>query len=97
MPDSPAPRMGDVVHDEERPWCWRNCREITIGADIHLLPWQWHIRSEVRSSCCELFAALQLGPLSLTLYCDIGNISDETWRARFGLSETEAWERSGNV
>lgn len=83
------------MSDEARPWRWRNCREIEIGVVFFVLPWQWRIRRESDSDHTQRRFAMQFGPIGLTILADIGNISDETWRAHFGLSESEAWERSG--
>lgn len=91
------------MDDEEapRPWRWRNCRAVRIGISISPLPWTWSFGVW---TLCEGGAhvggaygkhwGIGLGPIGLSLQVDHGNISTGDWRARFGLSEEEAWDRS---
>ena len=86
--------------EERRPWRWRNCRSLIVGIAFAPFPWDWHFG--VNSVCDGSDAGgcygkewwLLLGPVAFNLHADHGNISTGDWRARFGLSETEAWERS---
>jgi hypothetical protein len=80
-------------------WTWRNCREITLTVHIALFPWQWFIRAEKwdDNSSREFKAWLQFGPIVLSIDADIGNVSSGDWRARFGLSENEAFRRANHI
>lgn len=84
-----------MTDDECRGWSWRSCRAIRVALWLEILPWQWRIGSEtVSDTYTEFRWGCQFGPLGLQIIADTGNSSDESWRARFGLSDEEAWERS---
>lgn len=80
--------------DDERPWRWRNLREATLVFYLLPLPWQWRWRWKRVSEWLGWSVELSIGPIVIRLECDIGNCSTGDWRARFGLSELEAWNRS---
>ncbi len=86
--------------DEPRPWRWRNLRSFTISAYFSPLPWDWHLAAkavdidEGSGGFTGRFYAIAVGPFIFHFEVDIGNCSVPGWRGRFGLSETEAWERS---
>lgn len=77
-------------------WAWRNCREITLSFHVIPFPWQWRVRAEKwdDNSSREFKAYCQFGPFSVGIEADIGNVSSGDWRARFGLSEHEAFRRA---
>lgn len=87
--------------DEEapRPWRWRNCRDLTVSAIFAPFPWDWHFGTWTRCDG-DVGGAygktwnLMLGPVRFAVQAGIGNCSTGDWRARFGLSEEEAWDRS---
>ena len=81
-------------------WTWRNCRSLEIGFSLLIFPWDWHIQAEKWdcNNTCEWKGWAQFGPIVISLDAHIGNVSSESrWRAWFGLSEDEAWERSCKV
>jgi hypothetical protein len=92
------------MSDDEapRPWRWRNCRSLFVGVGFTLLPWDWfRLRAwstcdggDHVGGCYGKQWGLVLGPISLSIGAGIGNNSTGDWRARFGLSEEEAWDRS---
>ena len=84
-----------IGDDEIRPWRWRNCRQLCVAVWFHVLPWQWRIGCQVvADTYTEFRAGVQFGPIGFQIDADTGNSSAEGWRARFGLSDDEAWERS---
>lgn len=90
-----------MTDDDEapRPWRWRNCRGLNASITFAPFPWNWHFGWHSRNDgdaggCYGKTWNLMLGPVWFTVMADIGNNSTGDWRARFGLSEEEAWERS---
>jgi hypothetical protein len=83
--------------EEERRWTWRNLRECDIGFHIVPMPWQWRMSADLTGGYVGAFGHVQFGPFVLTFEADVGNCSTGDWRAMFGLSEQEAWERSKPV
>jgi hypothetical protein len=77
-----------------RPWRWRNLRDATVTAAILVFPWQWRLHWERVSVYDEFHALVLIGPLLLKVECSYGNCSTGDWRARFGMSDLRAWERS---
>jgi hypothetical protein len=84
-----------MPEDEDRPWRWRNCRELSVALVIVPMPWSWRFGAE-RQNVNYLGGswAVALGPVVIRIEAWIGNISVEGWQRHFGLSESEAWERS---
>jgi hypothetical protein len=91
------------MSDDEapRPWRWRNCRAIRLSISFSPLPWTWGLGvwntcngGEHCGGCYGKHWGVVIGPLCFSAEADHGNISTGDWRARFGLSEEEAWERS---
>lgn len=85
--------------DEPRPWRWRNLRHAEISIFIIPFPWDWYVRfqrsdDDDAGGCYGMLWSAQLGPLCFGLHVTHGHRSAPGWRGRFGLSETEAWERS---
>jgi hypothetical protein len=82
--------------EERRPWRWRNCRGLRLRMEIWPFPWDWRIGGAVGNSLYyEHEVGVFFGPIGLSIYADIGNVSsDNPLTARMGLSEVEAWERS---
>ena len=82
------------MDEEYRPWRWRNLREMEISLSLLIFPWQWRFHWE-RVLAYDLWHAdVIVGPLHLQAWASYGNCSTGDWRARFGLSDSEAWERS---
>ena len=97
----PLPTGRAQLADEEvRPWRWRNCRSVSLIGSFSPCPWDWRLTKWSYVPCgsgCDCYGkvwGIQIGPFSFTFSADIGNVSTGDWRARFGLSEEEAWERS---
>jgi hypothetical protein len=80
----------------DRPWTWRNLRGLHLSVVFWPCPWQWHVASRIEHATYYEFSAhLQIGPFEVGIFADTGNVSSESpWRARFGLSDDEAWERA---
>jgi hypothetical protein len=79
---------------EHRSWRWRNLREASIGITLLLFPWQWRLYWESVSAYDDWHVVVVVGPLVIRAEASYGNCSTGDWRARFGMSDTEAWERS---
>lgn len=84
-----------------RPWRWRNCRSLFVSITFAPLPWTWRMDAGTEADggehvggCYGRTWFVMCGPFGITLTAGIGNISEDDWRARFGLSEEEAWDRS---
>jgi hypothetical protein len=77
-----------------RRWRWKNLRSCSVAVHLILLPWDWRVSARRSMDYCEFYMQVQFGPVSIKLSGDIGNCSTGDWRAWFGLSEDEAWERS---
>lgn len=90
----------DDTSDEPRPWRWRNLRSFHVGIAFAPLPWDWQLGfvgydDGGMGGCTGMTWTAIVGPISLQLSVGIGHISTPGWRGRIGLSEIEAWERSG--
>lgn len=88
-------------NEAPRPWRWRNCRSLFVSVTFAPLPWTWLLGVDTYTEgggdtggCYGRTWMLMLGPVSISVCAGIGNNSTGDWRARFGLSEEEAWERS---
>ena len=84
-------------HDQDV-WRWKNCRSLAVSIDFFVFPWEWFIlagKFPADVACYQSSWFLQLGPFGFKLSAGIGYVSNESrWRAFFGLSEHEAWERA---
>lgn len=95
-----APRT-EYNQEAPRPWRWRNCRSLLVGLTFSPLPWTWHVRylslcddgDHVGGAYGKTWTVV-FGPFGISVTAGIGNNSTGDWRARFGLSEEEAWDRS---
>ena len=87
VPPPPAP--------PDPPWCWRNLRNAEVSVRLHLMPPSWRWRVWWSPETFHADGGIHLWFVSFHLWCDIGNVSDETWRGRFGLCEIDAWRRAG--
>ena len=46
-------------------WAWRNCRSVTLGVDLHVMPWQWRLSAWSDPSSYDLLVGIQIGPVAL--------------------------------
>lgn len=81
-------------------WTWWNCRSLVIGVSWVFCPWDWYVKASpgTNNHSGEWRGWVQFGPLVVSLDAAIGNISSESrWRAWFGITEDEAYQRSANI
>ena len=84
--------MADTEERSPR-WHWRNLR--SGGLELGIVPLEWRLDAEYESDVYGGAAALQVGPLWVRCFWDIGNCSAERGIQRWiGLSEMKAWERA---
>lgn len=73
-------------------WRWSNCRDLILS--LHFLVFPWHFGFAHLDDVYGGYQSLFIGPIGITVYYSIGNVSTGTFWARFALSEAEAWDRA---
>lgn len=76
--------------DLEHRWHWRNTRDIAVS--LWFSPVNWYFGFDRADDYSGGHMVFGFGPFAVRIEYGIGNVSRE--RCPFGLSESEAWERS---